>query len=182
MQKYIPLAFEINLCPEGFVFDVDSLIEALCSLHDHRDARGIRYALVTLLVFMLLAKFAGESQLRGTAQWVKRRAALLADRAVRPQVCYGQTVQQAYQECGQPIAKPLRRHRAGRSFRPYHEDDTHRPLDTLSPPANRAKTKKLNIVVDGFNSPGVARRSFSPNRHNHPPRYGCSGCNLLCQG
>jgi hypothetical protein len=48
MQKYIPLAFEINLRPEGCVFDVGSLIEALCGLHDQRDARGLRYALAKL--------------------------------------------------------------------------------------------------------------------------------------
>ncbi len=79
MQKYIPLAFEINLRSEGFVFEVGSLIEALCGLHDQRDARGLRYALVTILVYVLLAKLAGENQLRGIAQWVRLRATLLAD-------------------------------------------------------------------------------------------------------
>lgn len=42
MAKYTPLAFEINLRPEGFVFEVGSLLhyvqdkffEALCTLHD----------------------------------------------------------------------------------------------------------------------------------------------------
>ncbi len=68
MQKYIPLAFEINLQPEGFIFDPGSLFEALCGLHDQRDARGLRYALVTILVFILLAKLAGENHLRGIAQ------------------------------------------------------------------------------------------------------------------
>ncbi len=79
MPKYSPLAFEINLRPEGFVFEVGSLIEALCGLHDQRDARGLRYALVTVLVFVLLAKLAGENHLRGIAHWVKLRAAMLAD-------------------------------------------------------------------------------------------------------
>ncbi len=79
MQKYIPLAFEINLRPEGFVIEVGSLVEALCGLHDHRDARGLRYALVTLLVFILLAKFAGENHLRGIAQWDDRRKTVLAE-------------------------------------------------------------------------------------------------------
>jgi len=79
MQKYTPLAFEINLRPEGFVFTVGSLFEAFCSLHDQRDARGLRYALVTVLVFIVLAKLAGENHLRGIAQWVKFRAAMLAD-------------------------------------------------------------------------------------------------------
>lgn len=79
MQKYIPLAFEINLQPAGFIFDLGSLFEALCELHDQRDARGLRYALVTILVFVLLAKFAGENHLRGIAQWVKRRTSLLTE-------------------------------------------------------------------------------------------------------
>lgn len=81
MSKYTPLAFEINLRPEGaegFVFALGSLFEALCTLHDQRDARGLRYALVTVLVFALLAKLAGENHLRGIAQWVRGRAVLLA--------------------------------------------------------------------------------------------------------
>ena len=40
MAKYTPLAFEINLQPDGLVFDVGSLFEALCGLHDQRDARS----------------------------------------------------------------------------------------------------------------------------------------------
>ncbi len=78
MAKYTPLAFEINLRPEGFVFEVGSLFEALCTLHDQRDARGLRYALVTVLVFVVLAKLAGENHVRGIAQWVRLRATSLA--------------------------------------------------------------------------------------------------------
>lgn len=81
MAKYTPLAFEINLQAhrsDGFVFEVGSLFEAFCRLHDQRDARGLRYGLVTVLVFTVLAKLAGENHLRGIAQWVSRRAALLA--------------------------------------------------------------------------------------------------------
>jgi predicted transposase YbfD/YdcC len=78
MAKYTPLAWEINLNPEGVVFDVGSLFEALCTLHDQRDARGVRYRLVTVLVLVLLAKLAGQNHLRGIAQWVRRRAPLLA--------------------------------------------------------------------------------------------------------
>ncbi len=79
MAKYTPLAFEINLKPEGFVFEVGSLFEAFTGLHDQRDARGLRYALDTILVYVLLAKLAGENQLRGIAQWVRRRATVLAE-------------------------------------------------------------------------------------------------------
>lgn len=75
MARYTPLAFEINLqIPEGAdgcVFEIGSLFEALCTLHDQRDARGIRYRLVTTLVFTLLAKLAGENHLRGITQWVR---------------------------------------------------------------------------------------------------------------
>jgi predicted transposase YbfD/YdcC len=78
MAKYTPLAFEINLKSEGVVFEIGSLFEALCTLHDQRDARGLRYRLVTVLVYMILAKLAGENHLRGIAQWVRLRAVLLA--------------------------------------------------------------------------------------------------------
>ena len=79
MAKYTPLAFEINLCPDGLVFDVGSLFEAFCGLHDQRDARGVRYALVTVLSYIVLAKLAGQDQPHGIAQWVQRRAKSLAD-------------------------------------------------------------------------------------------------------
>jgi predicted transposase YbfD/YdcC len=91
MQKYTPISFEINLRPEGFVFDVGSLFEALLALHDQRDARGIRYALVTVLVFVVLAKLAGEDYLRGIAQWVAERQVGLAElfSLAKPQApCY----------------------------------------------------------------------------------------------
>jgi predicted transposase YbfD/YdcC len=78
VAKYTPLAWEINFSPDGVVFDMGSLFEALCTLHDQRDARGVRYRLVTVLVFLVLAKLAGENHLRGMAQWVRLRAGLLA--------------------------------------------------------------------------------------------------------
>lgn len=78
MPKYTPTAFELNLRSEGVVFDVGSLMDALMRLHDQRDARGVRYALVTVLVFVFLAKLSGEDSLRGMAQWVKERAQALA--------------------------------------------------------------------------------------------------------
>ena len=69
-MKYAPLAFDFNLRSEGFLVDADSLFGALADLQDRRDARGLRYALVTVLVFVILAKPAGEDHLRGIAQWV----------------------------------------------------------------------------------------------------------------
>ncbi len=79
MPKYTPIAFEINLRPEGFLFDVGSRFEALLTLHDRRDARGLRYALVTVWVLVVLAKLAGEDWLRGIAQWVAERKESLAE-------------------------------------------------------------------------------------------------------
>ncbi len=79
MKKYTPSAFEINLRPEGFVFDVHSLIAALMGLQDLRDARGLRYALVTIVVFVILAKLSGEDFMRGIAQWVAERKDDLAE-------------------------------------------------------------------------------------------------------
>ena len=78
-MKYTPLSFDVNLKPDGFVVDMDSLFAALATLHDRRDARGLRYALVTVLVFIVLAKVAGEDHLRGIAQWVELRKDALAE-------------------------------------------------------------------------------------------------------
>lgn len=79
MAKYTPLPFEINLQPDGLVFDVGSLFEAFCGLHDHRDARGVRYALTTILAYLVIAKLAGENHLHGIAHWVQLRAGELAN-------------------------------------------------------------------------------------------------------
>jgi len=79
MAKYTPLAFEINLRDDGFIFDVGSLFERFASLHDGRDARGIRYALTTILVFVVLAKLAGMDSLRAIAQWTNLHRMELAD-------------------------------------------------------------------------------------------------------
>jgi predicted transposase YbfD/YdcC len=77
-MKYTPLSYEVNL-REGVVIDLGSLFAALCELHDKRDARGLRYALVTVLVFILLAKLGGQDHLRGIAQWVSLRKERLAE-------------------------------------------------------------------------------------------------------
>jgi predicted transposase YbfD/YdcC len=77
-MKYTPVSFEINLRAEGFVVDVGSLFAHLMTLHDKRDARGLRYALVTVLVYVVLAKLCGENFIRGIADWVKYRQEALA--------------------------------------------------------------------------------------------------------
>jgi predicted transposase YbfD/YdcC len=78
-MKYTPLSFDVNLGSEGVVIDLDSLYAALATLVDLRDARGLRYALVTMLVFIVLAKLCGEDHLRGIAQWVTHRKEALAN-------------------------------------------------------------------------------------------------------
>jgi len=64
---------------EAFFFDVGSLYEYLENLQDRRDPRGVRYPLAVALVFIILAKLAGEQEPRGIAQWVALRKDLLRD-------------------------------------------------------------------------------------------------------
>ena len=61
----------------GKVFDVGSLYAELSKLTDSRDLRGIRYQLVNILVFMILAKLCGEDRPSGIAEWVMHRIDLL---------------------------------------------------------------------------------------------------------
>jgi hypothetical protein len=61
---------------------VGSLFEALPGLYDQADARGIRYAPETVLVFVVLAKLAGEGWMCGIAQWVAERKEGFADFSV----------------------------------------------------------------------------------------------------
>jgi predicted transposase YbfD/YdcC len=92
-MKYTPLSLDVNLGSEGIVIDVDSLFGALAGLRDQRDARGLRYHLVTVLVFIVLAKVCGEDHLRGIAQWVALRKAALAEALglARPQAPHATT-------------------------------------------------------------------------------------------
>jgi predicted transposase YbfD/YdcC len=71
--------FDVNMASDGFVIDVHSLYAWLGKLPDKRDARGLRYSLVTVLVLIVLAKLAGEDRPNGIAEWVKHRAAFLAE-------------------------------------------------------------------------------------------------------
>jgi hypothetical protein len=59
--------------------DLGSLFAKLMQLHDKRDARGLRYALVTVLVYVVLAKLSGENVVRGIAEWVKHRKEALGE-------------------------------------------------------------------------------------------------------
>jgi predicted transposase YbfD/YdcC len=64
---------------EAFFFDVGSLYEYLENLKDRRDPRGVRYPLAIALVFIVLAKLAGEQEPRGIAQWVALRKDMLRE-------------------------------------------------------------------------------------------------------
>lgn len=79
MPEYSVPTFDVNLDPDGFVIDLDSLYAFLCRLNDSRHAWGVRYALVTILVFVLLARLAGEDRLAGIADWVPHRRQALAE-------------------------------------------------------------------------------------------------------
>jgi hypothetical protein len=64
---------------DAFFFDVGILYEYLEYLQDRRDPRGVRYPLAIALVFIVLAKLAGEQEPRGIAQWVALRKDLLRE-------------------------------------------------------------------------------------------------------
>ena len=54
MTEYSAPTFDVNIDPTGWVMDLNSLYEHLTRLHDSRHARGTRYALVTVLVYVVL--------------------------------------------------------------------------------------------------------------------------------
>lgn len=69
----------LEIPQDPFFFDVGSLYEHLESLTDRRDPRGVRYPLAVALVFVILAKLAGEDEPHGIAQWVALRQELLKE-------------------------------------------------------------------------------------------------------
>jgi predicted transposase YbfD/YdcC len=79
MSQYIAPSLDVNCDPAGFVIDLDSLAAYLARLHDPRHACGLRYSLVTLLLFVVLAKLAGQDELAGIADWVRHREQPLAE-------------------------------------------------------------------------------------------------------
>ena len=58
--------------------DMGSLYDFLSRLEDRRNCRGIRYKLVNILAFVVLAKLAGEDRLTGISEWVWHRKEALA--------------------------------------------------------------------------------------------------------
>lgn len=68
------IEFALNTVPKTeTVFDVGSLMSHLETLIDPRKARGIRYSLVHLLAFLVLAKLGGEDGMKGISEWVQLR-------------------------------------------------------------------------------------------------------------
>jgi len=78
-MKYNTAAARLAASNEAFFFDVGSLYEHLQQLTDCRDPRGVRYPLAVALVFIILAKLAGEQEMRGIAQWVELRKDFLCE-------------------------------------------------------------------------------------------------------
>jgi predicted transposase YbfD/YdcC len=72
-------AVSLEALETAFFFDVGSLYEYLENLNDRRDPHGVRYPLAVALVFVILAKLAGEQEPRGIAQWVALRKELLRE-------------------------------------------------------------------------------------------------------
>ena len=77
-MEYSPAGFDVNGEAAGFVVDLGSLYDFLSRLEDRRDSRGIRYQLVHILVFAVLAKLAGKDRLSGISEWVWHRKEALA--------------------------------------------------------------------------------------------------------
>lgn len=78
-MKYNTAGLALDSLEDAFFFDVGSLYEHLEKLNDRRDPHGIRYPLALALVFIILAKLAGEQEPRGIAQWIELRKQLLKE-------------------------------------------------------------------------------------------------------
>lgn len=79
MSKYSTAKLDALAACDGYVFELDSVLEMLMQLDDARKARGKVYALATVLLMMLLAKLSGEDSLRGMAQWLTERKTTLTE-------------------------------------------------------------------------------------------------------
>jgi predicted transposase YbfD/YdcC len=61
------------------VFDIAGLMSRLAALTDKRSTKGLRYALVPVLLVIILAKLSGEDQPSGIADWIKNRGQVLKE-------------------------------------------------------------------------------------------------------
>jgi predicted transposase YbfD/YdcC len=78
-MKHNIASFSLEQKSEPFIFDVDSLFYHLDCLTDRRKPKGVRYPLAVALVFVILAKLAGEDDPEGIAHWIALRKDLLIE-------------------------------------------------------------------------------------------------------
>ncbi len=77
-MKDTTLSASLHLPNEALLFDLDALYACLQTIPDHRDRRGVRYPLASLLMIGVLAKLAGQDSSRGMAHWAELRAGELS--------------------------------------------------------------------------------------------------------
>lgn len=78
-MQHSTFGFSLAQKTDPFIFDVDSLFYHLEGLTDRRKPKGIRYPLAVALVFVILAKLAGEDEPEGIAHWTSLRKQLLIE-------------------------------------------------------------------------------------------------------
>ena len=78
-MKHNTAGFSLEQKSEPFIFDVDSLFYHLDCLTDRRNPKGVRYPLAIALVFVILAKLAGEDDPQGIAHWISLRKDMLIE-------------------------------------------------------------------------------------------------------
>jgi DDE_Tnp_1-associated len=81
----ILLPSDANMVPEAVI--MTSLYDTLQQLSDARRGQGKRYELALILCLLVLAKMAGQTSLSAATDWIRHRAAVLANhfglRAIR---------------------------------------------------------------------------------------------------
>jgi predicted transposase YbfD/YdcC len=78
-MQHNTFSFSLAQKTEPFIFDVDSLFYHLDCLTDRRKPKGVRYPLAIALVFVILAKLAGEDEPEGIAHWTSLRKQMLIE-------------------------------------------------------------------------------------------------------
>jgi hypothetical protein len=78
-MDYTTLAIPIDEGKSLEPVAVASLYKALHQLSDPRRGQGKRYELALILCLLLLAKMAGQTSLSGATDWIRHRAATLAE-------------------------------------------------------------------------------------------------------
>ena len=73
----ILLPSDANMVPEAVI--MTSLYETFQQLSDARRGQGKRYELALILCLLVLAKMAGQTSLSAATDWIRHRAAVLAN-------------------------------------------------------------------------------------------------------